>query len=104
MKWLALSVAAALLLLGVVALAQMPGDYVMSQPPKPMPTFEFADDQDRPLRLSEFQGKDVLLNVWATWRAPCRKEMPAWTGFRQLSEMTISRLLRSPSIARDSLP
>ncbi|MFZ5673165.1 MAG: TlpA family protein disulfide reductase [Pseudomonadota bacterium] len=77
MKWLALSVAAALLLLGVVALAQMPGDYVMSQPPKPMPTFEFADDQDRPPRLSEFQGKVVPLNVWATWCSPCRKEMPA---------------------------
>jgi len=76
-KWLALPVAAALLLLGLSAVAQMPRGFVKSDPPKPMPVFEFADDEDRTLTLSEFQGKVVLLNVWATWCPPCRKEMPA---------------------------
>lgn len=30
-----------------------------------------------PVVMSEFKGRTVLLNLWATWCAPCRKEMPA---------------------------
>jgi thiol-disulfide isomerase/thioredoxin len=37
--------------------------------------FQDADGKDR--TLADWQGKVVLLNVWATWCAPCRKEMPA---------------------------
>ncbi|MFZ5673150.1 MAG: TlpA family protein disulfide reductase [Pseudomonadota bacterium] len=77
MKRLAVLIAAALLFLGMSALAQMPRGFVTSDVPKPMPVFEFADDAGRTLTLVEFQGKVVLLNVWATWCVPCRKEMPA---------------------------
>ncbi len=76
MKWLALPVAAALLLLGVSAMAQMPRGFVMSEAPKPIPVFEFADGEGRVRTLANFRGKVVLLNVWATWCASCRKEMP----------------------------
>jgi thiol-disulfide isomerase/thioredoxin len=44
--------------------------------PMPVPSFRFTDDAGRSLNLEDFQGKIVLLNVWATWCAPCRKEMP----------------------------
>ncbi len=37
-------------------------------------TFVGADGSD--MTLADYQGKHVLLNLWATWCAPCRKEMP----------------------------
>jgi thiol-disulfide isomerase/thioredoxin len=45
--------------------------------PKELPRIEFVDGEDRPLTLAEFRGRPVLLNVWATWCVPCRKEMPS---------------------------
>lgn len=37
----------------------------------------FNDADGNPKTLADWQGKTVLLNLWATWCAPCRKEMPA---------------------------
>ncbi len=38
---------------------------------------QFRDAQDEPVGLSQFDGKIVLLNLWATWCPPCIKELPA---------------------------
>src|SRR5690606_27732090 len=37
----------------------------------------FQDAAGQPRRLSDWSGRTVLLNLWATWCAPCRQEMPA---------------------------
>ena len=43
----------------------------------PAPDFEVLDVRGNPVTLADFRGKVVLLNVWATWCGPCRKEMPS---------------------------
>jgi thiol-disulfide isomerase/thioredoxin len=45
--------------------------------PKAVPEIGFADADDKALTLADYKGKVVLLNFWATWCAPCVKEMPS---------------------------
>ena len=45
--------------------------------PKRLPDLAFNDAGGQPRKLSDFRGRTVLLNLWATWCVPCRKEMPA---------------------------
>lgn len=44
---------------------------------KTAPDFVLTDLNDKPQRLSDFRGKVVFLNFWATWCKPCREEMPS---------------------------
>ncbi len=37
----------------------------------------FLDSEKKQLNLSDYKGKLILLNFWATWCAPCKKEMPS---------------------------
>jgi thiol-disulfide isomerase/thioredoxin len=43
----------------------------------------FLGPTQRSYTLGEFRGKVVLLNIWATWCAPCREEMPALDRLQQ---------------------
>ncbi len=45
-------------------------------PPTAVPALLFVDGYGRAMTLADFRGRVVLLNVWATWCVPCRKEMP----------------------------
>jgi peroxiredoxin len=50
---------------------------IRPKPAKDAPDFTVRTPDDRELRLSDFRGKVVFLNFWATWCEPCREEMPA---------------------------
>ncbi len=62
---------------GVGALAH--GTMAKLKPPAVAATYPaagFVDGAGKPVKLSDFKGQAVILNLWATWCAPCVKEMP----------------------------
>lgn len=59
------------------AAAQEPRKFIMHEAPKLVAALQFKDGDGHSRSLADFRGKVVLLNIWATWCVPCRKEMPA---------------------------
>ena len=49
----------------------------VAQSPKTLPVLTFKDANGADRSLADWRGRTVLLNLWATWCVPCRKEMPA---------------------------
>ncbi len=62
---------------GVASLAH--GAMAKLKPPAVAATYPaaaFVDGAGKPVKLADFKGQAVVLNLWATWCAPCVKEMP----------------------------
>jgi thiol-disulfide isomerase/thioredoxin len=51
--------------------------FVPAEQPLRLPNVAFRDTAGTERHLSDWRGRTVLLNLWATWCVPCRKEMPA---------------------------
>jgi thiol-disulfide isomerase/thioredoxin len=49
----------------------------LADEPKPMPDLSFTGSDGKAVKLSDFHGRNLLLNLWATWCVPCRQEMPS---------------------------
>ena len=56
----------------------------VAQAPFRVPDLAFKDAKGRDLRLSDWRGRTVLLNLWSTWCVPCRREMPALDALQAL--------------------
>jgi thiol-disulfide isomerase/thioredoxin len=55
----------------------------MAATPLKLPDLAFEDADGKPRKLSDWHGKTVLVNLWATWCVPCRREMPALEGLQE---------------------
>ncbi|MDD5462290.1 MAG: TlpA disulfide reductase family protein [Methylococcales bacterium] len=64
----------------------------------PLPEFNLPDVSGNPHSISEWQGKILIINFWATWCTPCRKEIPE---FIALQEQYAARGLQFIGIAID---
>ena len=63
--------------LQIASAQEPPKNFLLHSAAKPVAKITFDDAEGHARNLAEFRGKVLLLNIWATWCVPCRKEMPS---------------------------
>lgn len=62
---------------GLVLLLGGIASFVMTPATIPLPSLTLSSLEGRPVSLADFAGKPTVVNLWASWCPPCRREMPA---------------------------
>jgi len=73
----------------------------LSDSHRPAPDFELPNTDGTPVRLSDYRGKLVLVNFWATWCGPCVEEMPT---LERLTDKLGSKGLAVLAVSLDTGP
>ena len=63
--------------------ADPPLGFIVHSAPKAIANIQFQDSSGQKIQLADYRGKTILLNIWATWCGPCRKEMPTLDRLQQ---------------------
>lgn len=80
---------------------------IVPEEPVAVPALSFLDSEGQQKALADFAGRTVLVNLWATWCAPCREEMPeldeleAELGAENFEVVAVSIDTQNPQKARD---
>jgi len=61
----------------------------ISSAPQRLPDFTLGDLDGRPRAISEWSGEPLLINFWATWCAPCRREIPLLQALHSSGDMQV---------------
>jgi thiol-disulfide isomerase/thioredoxin len=61
--------------------------FIATNPPIPMPLLSFEDSTGHALGLKDFEGRYILLNLWATWCGPCAHELPSLSALQGQFDM-----------------
>ena len=74
---------------------------VVPPAPTPAPTTPFTDADGKAVTMADFKGQIVVVNLWATWCAPCRLEMPTLAKLQAAYQTQPVRVL-AISVDRDA--
>lgn len=101
-QWIAAALVLAVIAGGVlVASRSLSDEFVQVRVGDPAPRFQAVtlDSTPAPRSLEDYRGQVVVLNVWATWCAPCRTEMPS---FQRLHDAYAGKGVRVVAVSVDA--